>query len=344
MVVIIAAVCIWMASGMLKPEGGDSKQLDSGPAASAAAPVHVQTLRSKAIDRSIYLDNYAVLKPVNVHKYFFLISGIVSEVNFKQGEYVKTGDVIAELDQEDLNAKLKAAKSALVSAKLDYKSALSLKKQSLGSNSMSQRALATVEEKQAEIKTIENNISKARIIAQSSGYIEELPFAVGDQVSPGGPDSIDFVDYSKMKVVTYVAQSKIKDIGKIGDTVRIKTRDDSFIDGKITFISQLPEKTSKTIEVNIEIDFQQDLIGDSVRALFPIFNGETHTVPASSLIFDSSGMLLLKAVDSENKVSVYIPKIISSNNDGIVVAELPNVLDIITIGALSVEHGDSVSR
>lgn len=156
------------------------------------------------------------------------ISGVVKKLRANIGDYVKAGQVIAEIDDAELRAKLNQNLAAVNKAKADYDYAkLNLERQKslLDQNYISQQAYDLAENAfkiaDAQLKQAEANAEVAKvqlsytsIYALTSGVIASVSTQEGETVMAGlsAPTFVNIIDLSRLEVQVYVDET---DIGKI---------------------------------------------------------------------------------------------------------------------------------
>jgi len=148
------------------------------------------------------------------------ISGVVKKLRANIGDFVKAGQVIAELDNAELQAKLNQNLAAMNKAKADYDYAeLNLERQKslLGQNYIPQQQYDISENAfkiaEAQLKQAEANVdiatvqlSYSTIYALTSGIISSVSTQEGETVSAGlsAPTFVNIIDLGRLEVQVYV--------------------------------------------------------------------------------------------------------------------------------------------
>ncbi|MCG3177316.1 MAG: Multidrug resistance protein MdtA [Candidatus Omnitrophica bacterium] len=169
----------------------------------------------------------------------FAVNGNIEYINFKEGERITQGDIIASLDQKEALLKLEYAK-----IELDKQSKLF----ELGSI-----IEGKLKQSQLEYQSAKAELDKTNLIAVSDGYIGSLEVEKGSFVTP--QDRVGtFVDMKDVYIEFGVIE---KDIAKVKEGQNVEMTADSYPDqlfkGQIDSISPLVEGRSRTVKVRSKI-------------------------------------------------------------------------------------------
>jgi RND family efflux transporter MFP subunit len=155
-------------------------------------------------------------------------SGVVTRLNVQIGKYVKQGEVLADVDSRELDAKRDAAEAAvrLANANLDYARTDLHRKQQLFDDKIIARSeldvalqaygVADQQYKQAEANLADavTQLGYTRIVAPISGTVESVTTQEGETVASSfaAPTFVTLLDLSRLEVWAYVDET---DIGRI---------------------------------------------------------------------------------------------------------------------------------
>ena len=181
------------------------------------------------------------------------ISGVVNRLRSNIGDYVKAGQVLAELDDAELQAKLNQSLAALDKARADFlyaRSTLERQRSLLSRALISQQeadlAETSLKVAEAQLKQAEANcdyakvqLSYATIFSPISGVIASVSTLKGETVSASlaSPTFVSIIDLNRLEVQAFVDET---DIGKIqvgqDALFTVDTYTDTDFKGKITAI------------------------------------------------------------------------------------------------------------
>ncbi|MEA3500876.1 MAG: efflux RND transporter periplasmic adaptor subunit, partial [Candidatus Marinimicrobia bacterium] len=184
------------------------------------------------------------------------------------GDYVKKGQRIAQINNEQLKYSVNQAQAGLKSAKSQYKNTLqeyrrtkTLFEENAISKSQydqikTQKEMSenSVNQAKAALNTAEKMLNDALITAPISGYVSNRDFDDGDMVSPQRP-LLTISQMDMVKVITRISEEDISKV-KIGMKARINVNafQDEVFYGKINRISPIIDLKTRTVKVVIVVN------------------------------------------------------------------------------------------
>lgn len=161
------------------------------------------------------------------------VSGFVKTVNAEEGQKVKKGDILAEIDDRDYQNALKQYQGELSSLEAkkndvekNYNRMAELYKKDVISSQQYDQAKAAMNEMKAKYDAIEAQVSQAqlnldntKILAPSDGFIAKKAIEIGQLASPGVP-LYGFVDATERWVTANFKETDLDGI-KVGAKVDI---------------------------------------------------------------------------------------------------------------------------
>lgn len=176
------------------------RKVDSVPAAALAEVTVSQPIGRRVIEWDEYTGRFDAVEAVDVRA---RVSGYLTEVRFTDGEDVKAGELLFEIDPrpferalDQAQAQLNQAKVSVSNASLDVERGRPLlqrdyisKKVFDDRENLMRDAEAAVKVAEARVKAAELELSFCRITAPISGRISRTLVTRGNFVSGGGSDS-----------------------------------------------------------------------------------------------------------------------------------------------------------
>jgi multidrug efflux system membrane fusion protein len=184
--------------------------------------------------------------------------------------------------------------------------------------------------------------SKLKIKAPFSGVIEEVQMEIGQFVTPGSVCAT-LVDLDPMLLVGEVSEHQIAGLKpKLPVTARLS--DGRSILGEVRFVSQLANRGTRTYSLEAELPNIDGSIKGGLTAAIDIVTGsnKAHRISAALLVLDDEGNTGVRTVSEAGVVVFYQVDLISESSDGVWVAGLPEVVDLIVVGQQTVVAGERV--
>lgn len=238
------------------------------------------------------------------------VSGRITRLCVKEGEQVKTGQVLAVIDQVPYQAALRTAQANVSAAQAKVETArielqgkqalfdekvISDYELSLARNGLAV-ALAELEQAKAQETDARNNLSYTEIKSPSNGVVGTLPFRIGALVSPGMTQPFTVVsDNAEMYAYFSVSENKLRQFrtqyGSIDKMISqmpevgLQLNDGTFYGrkGRIETVSGVVNATTGAVQI---------------KARFPN--------PDRELLSGTIGNIVLQGVDAD---AILLPKI-----------------------------------
>ena len=346
--VVAIAIVLWIGSGFLRDESPALPQsvalknlaLQAQNEDRPLTSVRVSTSYASDQDRSIRVRGQT--QPERSVEVQAQISGLVQARPANRGDRVRAGDLLCEITVEDRNANLKEAAAVLSQAELEYQGVMKLVDKGLQSDAGIAAAEARVAAAQAVVQRRLLEKSKLKIKAPFSGVIEEVHMEIGQFVTPGSVCAT-LVDLDPMLLVGEVSEHQIAGLKpKLPVTARLS--DGRSILGEVRFVSQLANRGTRTYSLEAELPNIDGSIKGGLTAAIDIVTGsnKAHRISAALLVLDDEGNTGVRTVSEAGVVVFYQVDLISESSDGVWVAGLPEVVDLIVVGQQTVVAGERV--
>jgi len=168
--VLAAIVVVVAVGGYLAWRAYDGAAANAAKAQSAPpAPVPVTVAPARKVDFPVYLNGLGVVEPYNTVTVSSRVDGEITKIYFRQGQMVKEGDTLAQIDPRPYQAALdqavakKAADEAtLKNAQLNLQRYTTLSKEEFASRQQLDTQQATVDQLIAQIKGDQAQIDNAQ--------------------------------------------------------------------------------------------------------------------------------------------------------------------------------------
>jgi len=287
------------------------------PAKSTAAPAlefttaDIAVVELRALARTLPISGS--LSPVTHSTVRSKVPGEVRRVHVREGERVAAGQVLAETDTVDLQARLDAqvasleeAKARLSIAAKNRDNAQKLNQQGFISQnafdttqSGFEAAAAAVKSAEAQVRLARNALQDAVVRAPIGGIVAKKMINAGDKVSIDSP-VVTIVDLAKMEIEAPAPAAEIPGL-RIGQTAvfRVDGFGERAFAGRLERINPTTEPGSRAITVYLSVGNEDGLLKGGMFAKGSLILGKGEpapTIPASALL-EEAGQAFVYTVE-----------------------------------------------
>ncbi|HEX4551999.1 efflux RND transporter periplasmic adaptor subunit [Pseudomonas sp.] len=354
---VLLALLLWIfvAAGQRKPK--------PPPPAEPVAAVAV-----KLQDVPVYIDALGTVTPTRSVTVISQVDGILSSVEFQEGQQVRKGQVIARIDDRALKAQLQVAKGTLMHDQALLANAVrdlaryrelikvgSTTQQTLDTQaSLVQQLQGTVASDQGSVQNLEVQLSYCTITSPVDGVVGLRQVDPGNYVTTTSTTGIAVI--TQMTPATVVFAVPEDDLGTINQAMAKgavtvlaydRNKHNLLATGSLLALDNQVDTSTGTIKVKAQFD-------DAGKALFPnqFVNArlkadtlsQISVVPTRAIQHGSKGDFVFVVVDPGNKVS--LRNIRTGPATGDVSAVLDNGVktgeQVVTEGADKLDDGSAV--
>ena len=262
------------------------------------------------------------------------VSGIIEKQLFKEGSFVKQGDILYKIDSATYKATLNqslallnSAKASLISAEAKCKRATELlkfdgisKQEADEIKASYLQAKALVEQRDAELENAKIDLNRCDIKAPISGYIGISNVTVGALVNANQSEELVnirdtqtvFVDLSQ----SYNEILNLKSIGDLEDDIEVSLKfDNGFeypIKGKLEARELSVDESSQTVTLRAVFSNPNNLLlsGMMTKAILKSKKSiDGFLIPQQAVLRDQKANPIVTLVTPENKTITKIVKI-----------------------------------
>ena len=262
---------------------GSRKETNPRAAAVSEDKAIIRIFEVKKMAFSDYLEAMGTIKGNNEIELKFSVSGYLAKINFKEGDWIEKGEIIAELD-------LREAELRLEKARIEFENTEKLYK--LG---------AVVKERYEEVRLnlglAEEERKRHLIYSPWRGILGEIEKRGGEFVTP--QDKVaNFIEASSVYVEIGIIEKEIRKVslGQAAE-VGVDTYPDRVFEGKVTTIIPFVSGSNRTMRVHIKIANPKGelLPGMFARARILTYEQrEALVVPASSIFQEGDRFSVFK--------------------------------------------------
>lgn len=261
--------------------------------------------------------------------------GAVAEANARVREAEINLNAASQLSQDGF-----ASETRLVSAQAAMDGATAGVQRAISGVAAAE---AGIEGAQAAIASAEREIDRLTITAPFSGLLETDTAELGALMQPGTPCAT-IIQLNPIKLVGYVPEADVSKI-TVGALAGARLTNGKEVRGQVTFVSRSADETTRTFRVEVDVPNDDMTISDGQTAeIMVASDGRTaHLIAQSSLTLDDEGVLGVRTVSQDNLAAFMPVTLLRDTAEGVWVTDLPDMIDIITVGQEFVVDGVPVA-
>lgn len=230
------------------------------------------------------------------------IAGRISRIGFIEGEAVKAGDVLLELDDTVLKAELDKVRSDLSLARANRERASTLATQGAGTQRARDETEAAYQSQQANLALAEARLQKSTLTAPFSGVVGLRNVSVGAYIVPGQRIA-DLADVNTLKVDFRLPEINATQV-HVGNTVLV-TADavpGATFEGNIYAIDPVVDINGRAIRLRAQVPNPQGRLSPGFFARIRIVvdqRPEALLIPESAIIPLDGKILVYRVVNGK---------------------------------------------
>jgi HlyD family secretion protein len=239
------------------------------------------------------------------------VMGVVAKLHVREGDVVRCGDMLLELDRRSYEANLVLARSRYNQARQSYVRVESLYQAKLVSDESYEAAGAAFEMAQAQHDEAQDQYNKTAIRAPITGTVAQVNIKEGETVIIGtmnNPGTVLMViaDMARMQAVIDVDETDIVTV-EIGQpaSVRVDALPDTSFEARVTKVGYMPNSSvlssatqqATTFEVEVTLDSSAPVLRPGMNVHAEIVTAELDSV--LTIPVQSAGRREVKGKETE---------------------------------------------
>ncbi|MCD6521601.1 efflux RND transporter periplasmic adaptor subunit [Candidatus Calescamantes bacterium] len=324
-------------------------------------PVKVEKVKRGEIKKTI--DTYGNILPYKRIIIYSKVPGVLERLYFDEGDRVKEGELLAEIEHEELELRIKSLKASLKMAEIelerikkDFKRISSLYKEKAVSSQQYDDIKAGYETAKARVESIKANLSLAEkqlkdsyITAPFSGIIEkkfvdEGEMITGSSMMKSSP-IYSLIKVDKVKIIGEVAENDFPSLKKgMKVLIKVDAYPEKLFEGRVTDISPSIDPLSRTGKVKVEIDNPQYKLKPGMFARMKIIVKERKNtlVINEKAIFKENSKFFVWVVKNGKVRKRYVEKGIEERRKVEILKGLEEGEEVVIEGGIGLKEGMEV--
>ena len=276
------------------------KQEETAP---PAKPVKVNIMEIKNDSHAQEFTYSGTIEPENTALVSFAVPGVIDNILVEEGQFVKQGQLLANIDDTEYHNAFVIATAGLTQAEDMYRRLTSLYEK----GSLPEKDFIDIQTKLAQASANREinakHIRDSKLVAPVAGIITKKMIERGSTVAPGVP-AFQIIKTDKIYARIDVPESQIGEFLKgMASGVFVKTLNETF-HGKITIINPQADPVAKTYEVKVKLDNASGRLLPGMIANVTIRTGDkvdVITVPAKAIVRDADDVAYVFITNDQNK-------------------------------------------
>lgn len=280
----------WMAMGMLWLVGAvvlagmASCGRPAAPAEAAAPAMAVETWTVTSSLRDVVEEVVGTVRTKTRAVVEAKVSGRIAKLPVVLGQAVKAGDVLAEIDAQEIRARYEQAKAQRDQAVRDLERATTLMKRQVSSRQEFDAAEAKFRVAEASLSEAQTMLSYARVTSPFDGVVARKLAEVGDLAAPGKP-LLEVEDRGTLRFEADVPEALIGGVSsgqKIDVTIPTAKKS---LTAEVVEVSPTADAASRTYFIKLDLPADAALrAGQFGRAAIPVGTADSIRIPAAAVV------------------------------------------------------------
>jgi membrane fusion protein, multidrug efflux system len=269
--------------------------------------------------------------------------GIITELTAKQGDAVKTGDVILSLDAEDKKAMVTTAEQTLAQRKAEMASSEALAKRGNLAKRALDEARTALSAAQTQLESARAELDRLQVIAPFDGVLDKIDVQNGSSVQQGAPVAT-LLSLDPIIAVGEISERSLASV-RIGGKAQIRLVDGRTKEGTIRYISKEASAQTRTYPVEVAIANADNSIpaGMTTEVMLWAEPVKAVQVPRSVVTLSKDGDFGVRGIDKENKAFFMPVSLIDDATNALVLTGVPEGTRVIVAGQDLVTDGEVVN-
>lgn len=301
-----------------------------------AKPLQQNLTQTTTTTGSLIADKSTIITP--------RASGYITAISFQEGQTVKAGQVLFQLDSQTQQNALTAAEASFALSKLQYDRDAQFLKKGFITQDLYYAAKVALKQNQAKLQDAQTDLANRTITAPFDGTVGGLSVSLGGFVNPGNTLTT-LVDNNHLRAEYALPVKNLNQIQPNQPVTIFDSAKKNKITATVSYISPSIDSLTQTIHIHANIDNTAHIFkpGEFVTIMQTIgTQQQTLLVPEQSVLASINGYHVFVV---KNKKTIKTPVKIGDHINGnvIITSGLTAVDEVIIAGENQVKDGVSVS-
>lgn len=270
-------------------------------------------------------------------------AGSVAALPQPLGAQVEAGDLLLEIDAEDLPAQLARAEAELALRQAELEGARRLRERNLVSDNEILRLESELAATRAELASLRETLADTRLKAPFDGMLDQLDVELGEFVQVGDEVGM-LVEIDRLTASGWAPQRRAPAVTE-GLPVTVTLLDGRELQGEVSFVSSSANTSTRSYALEVDVANPEHLriAGASATLEIALPASQAHRLSPARLVLNDQGQLGVKHVDDDNRVRFSPVTLLSADATHAWVGGLPDQVRLITLGGGFVKPNQRVA-
>jgi membrane fusion protein (multidrug efflux system) len=297
-IILISTFLVSLSSISCSDDDGSGQQFSMPP-----MPAEVVTVKTRKMTDTF--EAVGTLEAIEEITIVSEIDAVIKSLPFKEGRFIKQGDLIAQLDDTQLAAEFARAEALFVQSETNYNRIKILSEKNLNTKQELDDALAVLKVTEANLEFAESRLSKTKIMVPFDGIIGTRKVNVGDFIRIG-QEITQLANLNNLRVLFSVPERFLGELKTNSSIVIYSSVYPGYeIEGKIIAIE--PILNSETRNVNVvgylKNPGQKFRSGMSANIIVALSERPNALVIPNQAVFASGDLSFVYVVQKDSSVS-----------------------------------------
>lgn len=219
----------------------------------STSAIPVEIAEAKVGDISAYYSSTATLEAEDEAMVVAKVRGIIQKLNVEEGDFVKAGDVLAQLDDEQLQLEAQRAKATMDRLKNELNRKEELYNKNLVSAQEFENAKYEYQAQKSDYELAQLQVKYSRIQAPISGVISDRMIKVGNMIG-ADQEAFKITDFDPILAVLNVPEHEMNKIKKGQQAlIEVDAVSGKTFEGQVLRISPTVDPETGTFEVTVSV-------------------------------------------------------------------------------------------
>jgi membrane fusion protein, multidrug efflux system len=346
--IVLVAAGAWVLTGEFSAVGSNAQEKAQAAVEKPVAEVK-RALRTVSVvtppmtDHSVSIRISGVTEPDKRVALGVRAGGIITDLPVKQGQKVKSGDMILSIDAEEKKSMVNTAEQTVAQRKAESEAAQSLAKRGNLPKLQLDSARSALMGAQSQLDAAKAELDRLEVIAPFDGVLDRVSVEKGSSVQQGA-EAATLLALDPIIAVGEISERSLGSV-KIGGKAGVRLVNGKVADGVIRYISKEANAQTRTYRVEVAIPNKDLAIPSGMTTEIMLWAEPVKAieVPRSVITLSADGDFGVRGIDKDNKAFFLPVTLIDDATNALVLTGVPDGSRIIVAGQDLVADGDVVN-